>query len=115
MAFGWQGNRHDSWLRFCDRHRECLVGAGLPDWLARSEERFRDLLRDGSASDRHSTVSLAELTADCWPSFAGFVSVFFRECESFAPLDLFPAYRREAERRSVISDAEPGDAAVSGA
>ena len=49
MAFGWWGDRHDSWLRFCDLHRHLLDGAGLPDAIVQSEERFRDPLRDGTA------------------------------------------------------------------
>ncbi len=99
MGFGRLGNRYDSWLRFYGLHRDVLTGAGLPDVVTLSEDRLRDLLRDGSASGRGFAVSLAELSTEQWVALAQFVVVFFRECESFAPLDLFPAFRRETERR----------------
>ncbi len=99
MGFGRLGNRYDSWLRFYGLHRGVLAGAKLPDTVISSEERFRDLLRDGAASGGGFEVSLAELSAEQWVALTQFVAVFFQECESFAPLDLFPAFRRETERR----------------
>ena len=114
MAFGRLGNRHDTWLAFCTQYRPLLAEAGLPDANALREERFRDLLRNGSASGRGVTVTLAELPAERWAGLARFVAVFFRECESFAPLDLFPAYRREVERRRASPEAEPRAAADCG-
>src|SRR5262245_15970896 len=107
MAFGRIANRHDLWAAFCHQYRESLAAAGLPEVIARSEPLFRDLLRDGSASGRGAWAALAEVSPQQWAGLAEFVAVFFREFESFAPLDLFPAYRREAERRRVAPDAEP--------
>lgn len=114
MAFGRLGNRHDTWLAFCTRYGPLLADAGLPEAIVLREERFRDLLRDGSASGRGVAVSLAELPAERWAGLARFVAVFFRECESFAPLDLFPAYRHEAERRRASPEAQPDTAADRG-
>jgi hypothetical protein len=92
-------NRHDTWQHFCDDHRELLTATGLPAKVARAEQRFRDLLREGRAEDCGVTAALAELTGAQWAALAQFAEVFFREFESYAPLDLFPAFRREAERR----------------
>ena len=101
MGFLRGGNRHDSWLRFCGLHRDLLAGTGLPEAITHSEDRFRELLRDGSASGRGVVAELAALNADQWAALERFAAVFFRECESYAPLDLFPAFRREAERRGT--------------
>lgn len=107
MAFGRLGNQHDTWLRFCEQYVKLLAQAGLPDSIIRNESWFRDLLRDGSASGREVAVSLAELSPKQWAGLKGFVDVFFHECESYASLELFPAYRREAESRDAAQDVEP--------
>jgi len=99
MTFLRGGNRHDSWLRFCGLYRELVADTGLPQTVILSEDRFRNLLRDGSAAGRGVAFELAGLNAERWAALERFAAVFFRECESYAPLDLFPAFRREAERR----------------
>src|SRR5438445_5246613 len=100
MAFLRHSNRHDSGLRVCDLHRLLLTATGLPESIALREHRFRDLLRDGAAAAGRMEVTLAALAADQWAALERFAAVFFRECESCAPLELFPAFRREAEHRS---------------
>ena len=101
MAFGRIGNRHDSWLRFCGLYRDLLADTGLPEAITHSEDRFRDLLRDGSAAGRGVAVALGDLSGEQWAGLEQFAAVFFRECESYAPLELFPAFRREVERRGT--------------
>jgi hypothetical protein len=101
MAFLRGGNRHDSWLQFCDMHHPLLAGIGLPDAIIKGEDLFRDLLRDGASAGRGVSASLADLSPEQWAALERFAAVFFRECESYAPLDLFPAFRREAERRGT--------------
>jgi hypothetical protein len=86
MAFGRLGNRHDSWLRFCSLYLDLLASTGLPEAITHSEDRFRDLLRDGLAAGRGVAVSLAQLPAEQWAGLEQFATVFFRECESYAPL-----------------------------
>jgi hypothetical protein len=104
-------NRHDGWLRFCAMHEELLAATGLPHAITHGEHRWRDLLRDGSASGRGVSASLVDLSAPQWDALKQFAQVFFSEFESYAPLELFPAFRREAERRkeskaeqSVVQD-----------
>ena len=92
-------NRHDLWLRFCTIYQEVLVTTGLPHAITHGEHRFRDFLRDGSAAGCGVAASLTDLSASQWEPFERFVAVFFNEFESYAPLELFPAFRREAERR----------------
>lgn len=92
-------NRHDIWLRFCEKHRESLAGTGLPTALTRSEHRFRELLGLGIAGIGDVTNSLGEMSPAQWSALRQFTVHFFNEFESYAPLDLFPAFRREAERR----------------
>lgn len=99
MAFARLGNRHDSWVAFCKQYRELLAGTGLPEAVIQSEHLFRDLLRVGSAVSRRIVIALTDLSDEQWAGLERFVAVFFRECESFAPLELFPAFRQEAERR----------------
>jgi hypothetical protein len=48
---------------------------------------------------REVAVSLAQLPAEQWAALEQFATVFFREYESYAPFDLFPAFRREVDRR----------------
>ena len=96
-------NWHDDWLRFCNLHQRLVTEIGLPQAIVYGEDRFRDLLRDGSAAGLGVRATLSELTDGQWTALKRFAFVFFRECESCAPLDLFPAFRREAERRSQMS------------
>ena|SRR6516164_10305508 len=100
MGFLRDSNRHDSWLRFSALHAELLSASHLPVALTHSEDRFRDLLRDGAAGGRGWSVALVNLSADQWAALERFAAVFFRECESLAPFELFPAFRREKERRA---------------
>src|SRR4051812_24921293 len=99
MAFGRLGNRHDTWLAFCAQYQTQLAEVGLSVVFVKNEERFRDILREGSASALGVTLALAELSAEQWDGLARFATAFFREFESFMPLDLFPAFRQEVERR----------------
>jgi hypothetical protein len=92
-------NRHDTWKLFCDAQREILARTGLPTSLTHSEQRFRDLLEAGEVDFRNARISLADLTPSQWNALYQFAAVFFREFESFAPEDLFPAFRRETQRR----------------
>jgi hypothetical protein len=101
MAFPRAGNRHDSWLRFCGLHPQLLADTGLPEAITHGEDRFRDLLRDGAASGRGVGASLGDLSTEQWAALERFAAVFFHECESYAPLELFPAFRREIERRGT--------------
>ena len=100
MAFLRNSNRHDSWLRFCDRHRLLLAATGLPESVTLREPRFRDLLRDGMISADSAEVTLASLPADQWAALERFAAEFFCEFESHAPLERFPAFRKEIEYRS---------------
>src|SRR5438067_478828 len=99
MVFRRGGNRHDSWLWFCALHRELLAGTGVPGAITHREHRFRDLLRDGAATAGGAEAALSGLTARQWEALEQFAAAFFRERESYAPLELFPAFRREAQRR----------------
>ena len=92
-------NRHDTWKLFCEMQREILARTGLPTSLTHSEQRFRDLLETGEAGVSEARFSLADLTPPQWDALYQFAAVFFREFESFAPEDLFPAFRREAQQR----------------
>lgn len=95
-------NRHDDWLQFCSLHQGLIAEIGLPKAIVYGEDRFRDLLRDGSAAGCGVRVTLSELSDGQWTALERFAFVFFHECESYAPLVLFPAFRREAERRSQM-------------
>jgi hypothetical protein len=92
-------NRHDTWQRFCTRHAAWLADTGIPESVTRNEHRFRDLLCEGTTSRGDVTVLLTALSDVQWSALEGFATVFFREFESYAPLDLFLAFRREIERR----------------
>jgi hypothetical protein len=92
-------NRHDTWLRFCEVCRDWLTETGLPQQVTHSEQRFRDLLEAGRVVVSGAEFSLGALTPDGWAAFYQFTAVFFREFESYAPEDLFPAFRNEAEQR----------------
>lgn len=92
-------NRHDTWALFCEAHREQLTQTGLPKAVTHTEHRFRDLLEQGEVAVREIEASLAQLSEDQWAALYQFSSVFFREFESYAPDDLFPAFRREVEAR----------------
>jgi hypothetical protein len=92
-------NRHDIWLRFCNQHEQTLTATGLPTAITHGEHRFRDLLRDGNAAGRGVSAALADLSGTQWSALEQFVEVFFNEFESYAPLELFPAFRHEAEDR----------------
>jgi hypothetical protein len=98
MAF--RLNRHDDWLEFCRLHQGLIAEISLPQAIVYGEDRFRDLLRDGSAAGCGVKAVLSELSDSQWAALERFALVFFHECESCAPLDLFPAFRREAERRN---------------
>jgi hypothetical protein len=100
MSFWGLPNAHDSWGRFCDQFATELRAAGLPEWALLREHCFRDLLRDGVAKSMAGEVRLDALPPDQWAALFKFVMVFFRECESYAPEDLFPAFVREVKRRS---------------
>lgn len=93
------GNRHDIWQAFCETHRELITRTGFPAAVARTGQRFRDLLSEGQTVAPEGGVSLAALTPPQWSALYQFAAVFFREFESFAPADRFPAFRDEAQRR----------------
>jgi hypothetical protein len=101
MAFRGRENKHDIWLRFCNKHQEWLAAFGLPQAITLGEDRFRDLLRDGCAKGAGAEASLSHLSTDQWQALERFAAVFFHEFESYAPLDLFPAFRQEASRRGT--------------
>lgn len=92
-------NRHDTWKLFCEMQRKALGQTGLPTRLIHSEQRFRDLLATGEATLSEARISLGELTQPQWAALYQFAAVYFREFESYAPEDLFPAFRRETEQR----------------
>ena len=100
MVFLRGANQHDSWLRFCEKHRAILTQTGLPPSIIHAEHRFRDLLREGMARTDKEEASLSRLEPVQWSALEQFASIFFNEFESYAPLDLFPAFRREAARRT---------------
>jgi hypothetical protein len=56
-------------------------------------------LRDGSADARGASAALADLSAEQWVGLEQLVAAFFRECQSYAPPKLFPAFWREVEQR----------------
>jgi hypothetical protein len=92
-------NRHDTWKLFCEKYRELLARTGLPTSVTHSERRFRDLLEAGQVVVSEARISLAELAPERWAALYQFAAVFFREFESYAPEDLFPAFRDEVLRR----------------
>jgi hypothetical protein len=92
-------NRHDTWVLFCEARRDMLARTGLSTAVTHTEHRFRDLLEQGRVTSREGEASLGQLSEEQWSAFYQFVAVFFREFESFAPEDLFPAFRREVEAR----------------
>ena len=74
-------------------------GDGLPGEIIGSEDRFRDLLRDGAATTKVVAVRLTELSEGQWQALVQFADVFLLECESSMPRELFPAFHREQDRR----------------
>ncbi len=92
-------NRHDTWKLFCEMHRDLLTRTGLPPYVTHSEPRFRDLLEAGYVVVSKGQVSLGDLAPGNWAAVYEFAAVFFREFESYAPDDLFPAFRGEVMRR----------------
>jgi len=100
VVFHPSGNRRDTWARFCSRHERTLKETGLTEAVTGNEDRFRELLRCGSATFSGGSISLAELLPEQWTALERFANVFFDAFESYAPLDLFPEFRREHERRA---------------
>jgi hypothetical protein len=92
-------NRHDVWNAFCEMHLELLARTGLPTSVTHSGQRFRDLLTEGQAVVSEARISLGGLAPPEWSALYQFAAVFFREFESFAPEDRFPAFRHEAQQR----------------
>lgn len=92
-------NRHDTWKLFCEEHRELLARTRLPQSVTHSEPRFRDWLAEGEGVVSGAQISMTELAPAAWAALYQFSKVFFREFESYAPEDLFPAFRCEAQRR----------------
>ncbi|HEV3437332.1 MAG TPA: hypothetical protein VG122_08235 [Gemmata sp.] len=92
-------NRHDTWIQFSEKYRDLLAGTGLPAAVIRSEQHIRELLEMGRATVSETQFSLEELATTNWSALYEFATVFFREFESYAPEDLFPAFRCEALRR----------------
>src|SRR4051812_10617210 len=92
-------NRHDTWQLFCDDYRDVLAETGMPANVVQSEHRFRDLMESGQVDVHGTPMLLQELPAQGWAALYAFAAVFFHEFESYAPEDLFPAFRREVERR----------------
>jgi hypothetical protein len=99
MVFLSGGNQHDAWARFSGKHHSLLARTGLPLAVTNSEPKFRDLLEHGATTAGRVEASLAELSPAQWDALEEFAVVFFREFESYAPLDLFPAFRQELTRR----------------
>jgi hypothetical protein len=87
------------WLQFCDKCADSLIATGLPKAITHGEHRFRDLLRGGEVVSHGASASFADLSQTRWTALERFVEMFFNEFESYAPLELFPAFRREADRR----------------
>ncbi len=94
-------NRHDTWAEFCGEHRELLAATGLPAGVTHSEHRFRELLERGVAAVGPARATLDALAPAQWAAFHRFATLFFREFESYAPEDLFPAFRSETLRRGT--------------
>jgi hypothetical protein len=67
--------------------------------VTHSEQRFRELLEKGRIAVSGVRYSLEELTKTEWAALYKFAASFFREFESFAPEDLFPAFREVVERK----------------
>jgi hypothetical protein len=99
----WDGSHAPQPLRsralFCEACRDLLARTGLPRAVTHTEHRFRDLLERGKFTVREGDMSLGQLSEDRWAAFYQFVAAFFREFESFAPEDLFPAFRLEVDAR----------------
>ena len=114
MIFRWSStfeksvselNKHDSWLRFCDIYREVVASCGLPRGVVQSEWRFRQFLHEGETGDS----TMGALSVEQWSGLVEFAVVFFRECESCLPLEMFAAFRKELERRSSVRMIWAGD------
>ena len=97
MGFG--RNKHDSWLQFCEMHRAVLSATTLPRSVTDAEHRFRDLLREGTVRVAAQEFALGSLGDTEWVALSQFAANFFHEFESYAPLELFPAFAVEAKRR----------------
>ena len=97
-------NQYDTWQKFCKKHETLLASTGLPAKLTSSEHRFRELLRLGVAGIGGASGTVSELSTPEWLALTAFTTDFFKEFESYAPLDLFPAFRIKAERRAAEGD-----------
>lgn len=87
-------NRHDAWVRYSNENRKLSESAGVPGWLWKSEELFRDLLEEGEVSRADEKFSLIDPSLAEWKSFESLTSQFFLDFESCEPLGLFVSYRK---------------------
>src|SRR5437868_961671 len=94
-------NQHDTWHRFCEERHQLLAASGLPRAITDVEHRFRDLLCEGNVQAGEIKAALSSLSQAEWEALDKFTTAFFREFESYAPLDRFPAFRTETERRKI--------------
>jgi hypothetical protein len=81
-----------------------LAEAQLPSAITNSEPRFRELLELGTCRIGEKTnIALQHLAEAQWSALEKFATAFFNEFESYAPLELFPAFRNEVQRRGRTS------------
>jgi hypothetical protein len=99
MGFRRGNSQQKTWLRFCGKHAQLLAETGLPPALAHSVHHFRNLLHDGQVEVNEVNISLANLSDEQWYALEKFATVFFDAYESYAPLDIFLAFRQEVQRR----------------
>lgn len=93
-------SRHAAWIEFVGEYRALLAETGLPPIAFRSEGRLRELFTEGSTCNAQGErATLTELDSAQWKALERFAEHFFREFESWAPLDLFRAFSQELQRR----------------
>jgi hypothetical protein len=89
----------DDWAAFLAGHDSLVSATGLPSAALRSEDRFGRLLGEGSVSTAGTReASLGGLDARQWAALEGFCRAFFREFESYGPLEQFLAFKHELRR-----------------
>jgi hypothetical protein len=99
MGFRKKHNASDRWIAFLQEHADMLVQTGLPPMALRSLGGFRNLFRDGIIRFGDNETRLENLSQTQWICLESFAKVYFDEFDSFVPLDLYPAFREELNKR----------------
>jgi hypothetical protein len=93
---------HDQWIRFRDQHSVDLSETKLSPIAFRSETRFRNLLDEGLVtSAAGETAELQNMGVAAWAALERFALYYFREFESYEPLEQFRELKNEVARRGT--------------